>query len=62
MTDIEANRLRRGQKVSLLRRAHLERIRELSDGAMVCAKAGGKAVALARFEAGDIRPVRVLNL
>lgn len=62
LTDAEANRLRRGQSVSLLRRAHLERVRELANGAVVCVKTGGKAVALARFEAGDIRPVRVLNL
>jgi hypothetical protein len=29
---------------------------------LICAKAGGKPVALARFEAGDLRPVRILNL
>ena len=62
LTDTEANRLRSGQPVGLLRRADLERIGHLESGSMVCAMAGGKPVALARFESGDLRPVRVLNL
>ena len=40
----------------------LERIGNLESGAVVCATCGGKPVALARFEAGDLRPLRVLNL
>lgn len=62
LTDTEANRLRSGQSVSLLKRSHLGNLRELENGDVVCAKTGGRAVALARFESGDIRPVRVLNL
>lgn len=62
LTDTEANRLRSGQRVSLLKRSNLERLRDLENGEVVCAKAGGRAVALARFEGGDIHPVRVLNL
>ncbi|WP_119461545.1 tRNA pseudouridine(55) synthase TruB [Rhodospirillaceae bacterium SYSU D60014] len=62
LTDTEANRLRSGQPVGLLRRADRERIGHLESGSMVCAMAGGKPVALARFESGDLRPVRVLNL
>jgi tRNA pseudouridine55 synthase len=62
LTETEANRLRRGQAVSMLARANRERIREFDNGAMVYATAGGKPVALARYEAGDIHPVRVLNL
>ncbi len=62
LTEIEANRLRRGQAVSMLARANRERIRELKNGVIVYATAGGKPVALARYEAGDIHPVRVLNL
>ncbi len=62
LTEPEANRLRCGQAVSLLTRADRERIRDLTQGATVCAMAAGKPVALARFEAGDLRPLRVLNL
>jgi len=62
LTGVEANRLRSGQSVSLLRRANLDLLRELDNGDVVCAKADGRAVALARFENGDIHPVRVLNL
>jgi tRNA pseudouridine55 synthase len=40
----------------------LERVAHLESGAVVCAMAEGKPVALARFEGGDLRPVRVLNL
>lgn len=62
LTDAEANRLRSGQSVSLLKRSNLERLRALENGDTVCAMTGGRAVALARFEEGEIRPVRVLNL
>ncbi len=62
LTEIEANRLRRGQAVSMLARANLERIREFENGVIVYATTGGKPVALVRYEAGDIHPVRVLNI
>ncbi len=62
LTEAEARRLRSGQSVGLLRRMDLERVAHLESGAVVCAMAEGKPVALARFEAGDLRPVRVLNL
>ncbi|MHA1151307.1 MAG: tRNA pseudouridine(55) synthase TruB [Alphaproteobacteria bacterium] len=62
LTEIEANRLRRGQAVSMLARANRERIREFENGVIIYATTGGKPVALARYEAGDIHPVRVLNL
>ncbi|MEE8083956.1 MAG: tRNA pseudouridine(55) synthase TruB [Alphaproteobacteria bacterium] len=35
---------------------------ELSDGMVVCAMEGTTLVALARYHAGEIRPVRVLNM
>jgi tRNA pseudouridine55 synthase len=35
---------------------------ELSDGTVVCAMEGTTLVALARYHAGEIRPVRVLNM
>jgi tRNA pseudouridine55 synthase len=62
LTETEAIRLRHGQSVSLLARVNLERVRELEQGAIVCAKLKDRLVALAKFEAGELRPVRVLNL
>ncbi len=62
LSETEANRLRCGQAVSMLARANRERIRDFTNGAIVYATSGGKPVALARYEAGDIHPVRVLNV
>jgi tRNA pseudouridine55 synthase len=62
VTDSEASRLRCGQSVGPIRRQHLERIGQFGSGAIFCARAGGLPVALVRIEAGDLRPVRVLNL
>lgn len=62
LTESEASCLRRGQTVCMLARANRERIRDFANGAILYATSGGKPVALARYEAGDIRPVRVLNL
>ena len=62
LSEAEANRLRCGQAVSFVARANRERIKELDNGSIVFATSAGRPVALARYEAGDIRPVRVLNL
>ncbi len=62
LTETEAQRLRLGQAVSMLARANRDRIAELTNGEVICAMAGEKLVALARYEAGDLHPVRVLNL
>ncbi|MBK1669413.1 tRNA pseudouridine(55) synthase TruB [Rhodovibrio sodomensis] len=62
LSETEANRLRSGQSVSLLQRSHLERLRDLDNGDVVLTKTGDRPVALARFETGELRPVRVLNL
>ncbi|MCG8358021.1 MAG: tRNA pseudouridine(55) synthase TruB [Kiloniellales bacterium] len=62
LTEMEASRLRCGQAVSMLARSDLERVGHLHQGETVCAMSAGKPVALARFEAGDLRPLRVLNL
>ncbi len=62
VTEIEAGRLRNGQAVSLLRKADLDRIAGFGDGDTVLATAGGRPVALTRYAAGEIRPVRVLKL
>jgi tRNA pseudouridine55 synthase len=62
VTDSEASRLRCGQPVGPIRRQDLERIGQFGTGAIFCARTGGLPVALVRLEAGDLRPVRVLNL
>ncbi len=62
LTAAEASRLRCGQPVGLVRRSDRERIGHLESGGLVCAMLGGRAVALARFEAGGLHPVRILNL
>ncbi len=62
LTEAEARRLRCGQAISLMARVHRDRLRNLEQGSLVCATAGGKLVALARYEAGEVHPIRVLNL
>lgn len=62
LTETEASRLRSGQAVSMVARVNRDRIRDFVNGVIIFATAGGKPVALARYEAGDIRPVRVLNI
>jgi len=62
LTEAEANCLRRGQAVSMMARINRARIEAFDNGSIVYATHGGKPVALARYDAGDIRPVRVLNL
>jgi len=62
LTETEARRLRSGQPIGLLHRQDRDRICELSQGGMVRAVAEGRLVALTRFEAGELVPVRVMNL
>ena len=62
LSETEASRLRCGQAVSLLARANRDRIGGLALGSIVCAMSKSRPVALARFEAGELRPIRVLNL
>ena len=62
LTEIEAERLRRGRAVQVLRAPDRALIGNLGDGAIVCARASGKPVALTRVDGAQIRPVRVLNL
>jgi tRNA pseudouridine55 synthase len=62
LTDTEAKRLRSGQPVSMASQLGSERVGHLESGCEVWAMAGGRAVALARFEGGSVRPVRVFNL
>ena len=62
VTETEAGRLRNGQAVSLLRKADLDRVADLESGDTALAMANGTAIALVRYAAGEIQPVRVLNL
>ena len=62
LTEQEANRLRNGQAVSLIRKTDLERISAFEDGETVLAMVTGKPVALTRYTAGELRPVRVLHI
>jgi tRNA pseudouridine55 synthase len=62
LTEQEAARLRNGQAVSLLRKLDLERISAFDDGETVLATTSGKPVALTKYSAGEVRPVRVLNV
>ena len=61
VTESEAGRLRRGQPVPVIRSANQERIRDLVDGAVLCALSNGKLVAYTRLEGRQVHPVRVLN-
>jgi len=62
MTGDEARRLQSGQSVSALKVARRTPLRNFGLGTVFCAFAEGKPVALARFEGGELRPIRVLNL
>lgn len=70
VTGQEAAAIRHGRPVKVLRagdsgtRAARAGVpsSQLSDGTVVCAMEGTTLVALARYHAGEIRPVRVLNL
>ena len=62
LSATEAMRLRSGQPVGLLHRQDRDRIRGFDPGGMVCAMSEGRLVALTRFEAGELVPVRVMNL
>ncbi len=62
LTAREAQLLRNGQGVSVLRGQDRERIQEIGDDAIVLAKEADRPVAFARLDGLCIRPVRVLNL
>ncbi len=62
LTEQEAARLRNGQPVPLLKKADFERISAFSEGETVIATTMGKLVALTKYSAGAVRPVRVLNI
>jgi tRNA pseudouridine55 synthase len=61
LSATEAIRLRSGQPVGLLHRQDRDRFRDFVPGGMVCAMSEGRLVALTRYEAGELVPVRVIN-
>ncbi len=61
LSEGEARCLRSGQSVPLLRAADADRVEGLGPGISVCAMANGKPVAVAKFDRGRLRPVRVFN-
>ncbi|MGB8274158.1 MAG: tRNA pseudouridine(55) synthase TruB [Alphaproteobacteria bacterium] len=62
LSEAEARSLRSGQSVPLLRAADADRVQGIAPGTRVCAMAGGKPVAVALFDEGRLKPVRVFNL
>ena len=62
LSESEATRLRQGQALSMITRHDLDRIGNLINGDIFLATENGTPVALARFEKGEVRSVRVLNL
>ncbi len=62
LTAREAQLLRNGQGVPVLRGEDRERVQEMGDDAIVLAKEADTPVAFARVDGSCIRPVRVLNL
>ena len=62
LADLEADRLRSGRAVQVLRTADRALIETLDDGAILCAMDGQTPVALTRLEGMEIHPVRVFNL
>ncbi len=62
LTDTEAERLRSGQAVPILRPQDRERLAAVGDDGIVLAVEATTPVALARVDGIQIRPVRVLNL
>ena len=61
VTKSEADRLRRGQPVPVIRTLNRERIRDLADGTILCAVENGKLIAYTRLDGRMVHPVRVLN-
>jgi tRNA pseudouridine55 synthase len=62
LTGIEASRLKNGQTVSLLRKVDRQRIAGFIDGDTVLATGQDGPIALVRYMAGEVQPIRLLNL
>jgi len=61
LTEVEAHRLSSGQGVSLLAIASRTPLTGIRAGDTVRAMSGGRLVAVARIDGGEVRPVRVMN-
>ena len=62
LTEEEAERLRHGRAVEVLRTSDRALLGQVGDGAIIWAQSAGRAVALTRVDGHQIRPVRILNL
>jgi tRNA pseudouridine55 synthase len=62
LTEAEAKRLQRGQRIAVLPVAKRFPLTDAFRDAVVCAMARGRPVALARIRGGEICPLRILNL
>jgi len=58
----EAVRIRNGNPVSLVRRSQIGRLGDIGPDDEVVVTVQGQLLALARFEAGQLQPIRVFNL
>ena len=58
----EAVRIRNGNPVSLVRRSQIGRLGDIGPDDEVVVTVQGQLLALARFEAGQLHPIRVFNL
>ncbi len=64
LTEVEADRLRQGRAIQVLRNADKQMVDGLADGEIVCAMSDGRLVALTRLDQGPVvqlHPVRVLH-
>jgi tRNA pseudouridine55 synthase len=61
LTAAEAARLRQGRAVRPFDPGNREKLDRLDPGTIVSVRCGDAVVALARIEAGEIRPVRIIN-
>lgn len=62
LTAAEARSLQHGRPIAVLPVASRSSLHNVAVGAIVCATADGKPIALAEIRGGELRPLRVLNL
>ncbi len=62
LTTAEARRLQHGRPIAVLPVASRSPLPHVAAGAIFCATADGKPIALAEIKGGELRPLRVLNL
>jgi len=61
VSESEATDIRNGRSVHLLRKGDLDRVAALPKGCQLRVEAHGELVAIARIEANELKPERVLN-